>query len=137
MARAALPPPAALPEYLPARMLNEFVYCPRLTNGSRASSRTAPIRSTAGTGLERHDRREDKLPTAGDAEGIHARSVSLSSDAHGLVAKLDLIGNQRTLLQRNPTARHAGWVARAVGAAERDPERQRPASMRPVIFITG
>ena len=25
-----LPSPEALPDYLPARMVNEFVYCPRL-----------------------------------------------------------------------------------------------------------
>jgi hypothetical protein len=30
MARAALPSTLALPGYLPARMLNEFVYCRRL-----------------------------------------------------------------------------------------------------------
>ena len=29
-AKAALRKPVILPEYLPARMLNEFVYCPRL-----------------------------------------------------------------------------------------------------------
>lgn len=29
-AKAALRRPLELPEYLPARMLNEFVYCPRL-----------------------------------------------------------------------------------------------------------
>jgi CRISPR-associated protein Cas1 len=29
-AKAALPTRLELPDYLPARMLNEFVYCPRL-----------------------------------------------------------------------------------------------------------
>ena len=30
VARARLTDPVRLPDYLPARMLNEFVYCPRL-----------------------------------------------------------------------------------------------------------
>lgn len=94
-AKATLRRPVQLPEYLPARMLNEFVYCPRLffyewVDGVfRHSSDTVD-------GAQRHERadeREDELPPheALEGETFKARAVMLSSDTHGLIAKLDLI----------------------------------------------
>lgn len=93
MARASLPAPGALPDYLPARMLNEFVYCPRLFFYEWVEGLFAHSADTLDGAYrhERHDDREDPLPPADDAECIHARSVTLSSDSHGLIAKLDLI----------------------------------------------
>ncbi len=94
MARAALPAPARLPDYLPARMLNEFVYCPRLffyewVEGLFAHSADTLDGAHRHT---RHDRKEDELSAPNDdADRIHARSVTLSSEVHGLIAKLDLI----------------------------------------------
>jgi CRISPR-associated protein Cas1 len=53
-------------------------------------------------GAQRHekiDRRQDALAPAGDTppeERVHARSVSLSSDAHGLIATIDLVEGSGT-----------------------------------------
>ncbi len=88
--------PAAVPDYLPARMLNEFVYCPRLFFYEWVESVFAHSADTL-EGAFRHektDRRADELapPTQlSDEEKIHSRSVMLSSDTHGLIAKIDLV----------------------------------------------
>ncbi len=100
MARASLAKPLVLPEYLPARMLNEFVYCPRLFFYEWVEGLFAHNADTLDGAHrhERHDRREDELPSPDEAERIHARSVSLSSDAYGLIAKLDLIEGDGTIV---------------------------------------
>ncbi|MEX1128056.1 MAG: CRISPR-associated endonuclease Cas1 [Vicinamibacterales bacterium] len=93
MARATLPAALALPDYLPARMLNEFVYCRRLFFYEWVEGLFAHSADTL-DGAHRHaqhDRKEHELLPPEDAERIHARSVTLSSDTHGLIAKLDLI----------------------------------------------
>lgn len=86
-----------LPEYLPARMLNEFVYCPRLYYYEWVEGQFAHNRETT-EGALRHaklDAKEDALPAADEAaesqQQIHSRSVTLSSETYGLIAKLDLI----------------------------------------------
>jgi CRISPR-associated protein Cas1 len=96
--RERQPPHRALPavevrEYLPARMLNDFVYCPRLffyqwVEGVFADS--------AGARLLRHEKVEgtgEALPPAGEArdEPIHSRTVSLASDTYKLVARIDMV----------------------------------------------
>ena len=94
MAKAALPRIAAAPDYLPARMLNEFVYCPRLFFYEWVEGLFAHSADTLDGAFrhERHDRREDDLPaTLDENDRIHARSITLSSDAHGLIARLDLV----------------------------------------------
>ena len=93
MARASLPLAASLPDYLPARMLNEYVYCPRLYFYEWVDGLFAHSADTLDGAHrhERHDRKEDALPAVEEAERIHARSVTLASDTHGLIAKLDLI----------------------------------------------
>ncbi len=93
MARATLPPRVAVPDYLPARMLNEFVYCRRLFFYEWVDGLFAHSADTLDGEHrhQRHDRKEDELLPPVDAERIHARSVTLSSDTHGLIAKLDLI----------------------------------------------
>lgn len=84
------------PDYLPARMLNEFVYCPRLFYYMWVENVFAHNRETIEGGL-RHSSLDDKEDGLIPAEElteehkIHARSVQLSSDAHGLIAKMDLI----------------------------------------------
>jgi CRISPR-associated protein Cas1 len=86
----------ASPDYLPARMLNEFVYCPRLFYYEWVEGAFAHNRETV-EGALRHtklDSGKGELAPADDlpAEAsIHSRSVTLSSDAYGLIAKLDLI----------------------------------------------
>jgi CRISP-associated protein Cas1 len=87
-----------LPDYLPARMVNEFVYCPRLffyewvdgvfresvdtVEGKFQQKRVdAPgARGKAG-----------ELPKAEEMAEIQSRSVTLSSETHRVIAKMDLV----------------------------------------------
>jgi len=91
----APPLPADLP-LLPARMLNEFVYCPRLAYLEWVQGEWADSADTA-EGTIRH-RRVDKasgaLPEADDLaddDRIHARSLTVASERLGLIARIDLI----------------------------------------------
>jgi CRISPR-associated endonuclease Cas1/CRISPR-associated protein Cas4 len=93
-----LPPPALRPDqpYVPARMVNEFQYCPRLAYLEWVQGEWAESADTVeGRGIHRRvDSAAGELPAAeaiGADEVINARSVSLSSDRLGLIAKLDLI----------------------------------------------
>ncbi len=93
-----------LPEYLPARMLNEFVYCPRLFFYEHVEGVFAHNRETV-EGTIRHaklDGKQDDLPSGDElqasGEAIHSRSVTLSSDTHGLIAKMDLIEGEAGLV---------------------------------------
>jgi CRISP-associated protein Cas1 len=93
-----LPPPPLKDDqpYVPARMVNEFQYCPRLAYLEWVQGEWAESADTIeGRGVRRRvDRGPGELPEAdaiGDNERVHARSVTLSSDRLGLVAKLDLI----------------------------------------------
>ncbi|HET9049864.1 MAG TPA: CRISPR-associated endonuclease Cas1 [Chiayiivirga sp.] len=82
---------------IPVRMLNEHVYCPRLAYLEWVQGEWADSADTV-EGRHAH-RRVDKpagaLPDAEQAEeeklDIHARSITLSSNTLGLIAKLDLI----------------------------------------------
>jgi CRISP-associated protein Cas1 len=82
------------PDYLPARMVNEFVYCPRLFFYEWVEG---VFRESADTleGSAQHkrvDARPTQLPEAKDGdEKIHARSVTLSSERLRVIAKLDLV----------------------------------------------
>ncbi len=86
-----------LPEHLPARMLNEFVYCPRVFFLEWVEGLFAHSADTI-EGALRHqklERRADPLPGPDDApEKIHARSVHLASDTHKIVAVIDLVEGQ-------------------------------------------
>lgn len=90
------------PDYLPARMLNEFVYCPRLFYYEWVEGVFVDNRETV-EGSLRHakmDAKGDALPAAEEAaasgETIHSRSVTLSSETYRLIAKLDLIEGKGT-----------------------------------------
>ena len=94
-ARATLRRSLLVPEYLPARMLNEFVYCPRLFFYEWVEG---VFRESGDTveGELRHEKvrgRAEALPSAAQSgeEKIHARSVTLSSERLRLIATLDLI----------------------------------------------
>jgi CRISPR-associated protein Cas1 len=94
MARAGLRQPLSSPDYLPARMLNEFVYCPRLFFYEWVEAVFAHSADTIDGAQrhERHDSRESELPAdleTGDR--IHARSVMLSSETHHIIARMDLV----------------------------------------------
>lgn len=94
-AKATLRRAIEVPDYLPARMLNEFVYCPRLffyewvEGVFRHSSDTVD-------GAQKHekgDMKEDELPPPEDLTDVafRARGVTLSSETYRIIAKLDLI----------------------------------------------
>lgn len=84
---------------IPARMLNEFVYCPRLGYLMWVQGEFAHSADTL-DGVNKHrrvDKRGGLLPeTPEENEPIQARSVSLSSETLGLTAKIDIVeGNAR------------------------------------------
>jgi CRISPR-associated protein Cas1 len=82
---------------IPVRMLNEHVYCPRLAYLEWVQGEWADSADTV-EGRHRHkrvDKPSGDLPDADKAReeriDIHARSITLSSNTLGLIAKLDLI----------------------------------------------
>ena len=84
-----------LPDYLPARMVNEFVYCPRLFFYEWVDG---VFRESVDTveGKFQHQRVDAKAtelpkPEEMAAEKIHSRSVTLSSEKHRVIAKIDLV----------------------------------------------
>lgn len=88
-----------VPELVPARMLNEFAYCPRL---ACLEWRQGDFADSADTVEGRfHHRRVDQesgeLPAPEEisadslSEKIHARSIHLSGPAVGLIARIDLV----------------------------------------------
>lgn len=90
------PPATADTPLVPVRMVNEWVYCPRLAflewvdgewadSGDTEEGRRAHVRIDAGGG---------KLPAAeatDDKPDFAARSVTLASDRLGIIARMDLI----------------------------------------------
>lgn len=84
-----------LADYLPARMVNEFVYCPRLFYYEWVEGLFRPNADTEEGKVQhrRVDRQGGELPTADELgeEKIHSRSVMLASDRHRLIARMDLL----------------------------------------------
>ena len=97
---------------IPARMLNEFVYCPRLfyyehvegvfvESADTVRGETIHQRVDKGSGAmpsakkaasaPSSDETEENAPPADEGEEIHSRSVTLGSDRLGVVAKMDLV----------------------------------------------
>lgn len=92
---------------LPARMINEYCYCPRLAYLMWVQGEWDDSGDTVeGRHVHRRvDKPGGKLPPAdalgeeaggGEMEKLHARSITLSSNRLGLIAKLDLIEGQGT-----------------------------------------
>lgn len=85
---------ASVPEYLPARMLNEYVYCPRLFFYEWV---IGVFQENADTleGKSQHKRVDavaSPLPSADELDDtMRSRSVSMSSDRYGVIARMDLI----------------------------------------------
>ena len=92
-----LPTPAVereLPEYLPARMVNEFAYCPRLFFYEWVEGLFQESVDTIEGAIQhgRVDAKTSSLPGPGEVpESIHARSVTLSSERLRVIAKMDLV----------------------------------------------
>lgn len=84
---------------IPVRMVNEFVYCPRLAYLEWVQGEFAHNAYTV-EGAVRHkavDKPGGTLPEQpDDDERIHARSVALSSIRLGITAKLDLVEGDGT-----------------------------------------
>lgn len=86
----------SVPDLVPVRMLNEFAYCPRLfflewVQGEWADNALTLDGSDA---HRRVDRAGGELPEPGEleeGESYEARSLELSSDKLGLIAKIDLV----------------------------------------------
>jgi CRISPR-associated endonuclease Cas1/CRISPR-associated protein Cas4 len=81
---------------LPARMLNEYQYCPRLAYLEWVQGEWADSADTVeGRHVHRRvDRPSGDLPPPEPEEAevrIHARSITLSSNRLGLIAKIDLV----------------------------------------------
>jgi len=111
--------PRKPPEPIPARMLNEFVYCPRLfyyehvegvfvENADTVRGAAIHRRVDSGKGdlppaAGKPGRPEATDPASGDrtsaveGEVIHSRSVTLGSERLGVIAKLDLVEVRGTL----------------------------------------
>jgi CRISPR-associated protein Cas1 len=83
-----------LPDYLPARMVNEFAYCPRLFFYEWVEGLFAESVDTVEGAIQhgRVDAKTTALPDATDLpESIHSRSVQLSSERLHVIAKMDLV----------------------------------------------
>ena len=90
----AAPERRALPDYLSARRINEYAYCPRLFYFEQVEGVFVHNEHTA-AGAAEHKRvdKEGGSAPAPDTETeapVVVRSISLSSDSHRVLAKLDL-----------------------------------------------
>lgn len=113
---------SAVPELVPARMVNEFSYCPRLFFLEWVQARFEDNADTAhGRYVHRSvDRPSGPAPLPADGELRVARSLELSSPSLGLIAKVDIVeGSDGTV---SPVERKRG---RPPDNAERswEPER--------------
>ncbi len=95
--------PKSVSELVPARMLNEFAYCPRLCYLEWVQGEFAHSEDTLDGRFQhrRVDRESGNLsgPDSADDSVIHARSVLLSDEELGAIARIDLVeaqGNRAT-----------------------------------------
>lgn len=90
-------PCAGVPPLLPARIVNEYVYCPRLAYLEWAQGEWADSADTIdGRHVHRRvDRRGGRIDLPSEQEKpdapVHARSVELGSERLGLIARIDLV----------------------------------------------
>lgn len=83
-----------IPDYLPARMLNEFAYCPRLAYLEWVQAEFVDNAFTEDGRFQhrRVDDRQEGLPAPVEDEAVRvARSVTLSSPVLGIIARIDLV----------------------------------------------
>jgi CRISPR-associated protein Cas1 len=111
-----------VPELVPARMLNEYAYCPRLFFLEWVDQLWASSSDTAEG--DRQHRRVDAgggsapLPSEGQVKA--ARSVELSSERLGIIAQIDLLEGQNGTVvpvdtkKGRPTRDGGPWQADAV-----------------------
>ena len=102
-------PNSQIPDLVPARMLNEYAYCPRLAYLEWVQGEFADSVDTVEGRFQhrRVDSPSGKLPVPSDdntddsvkgdgaaPEAIHARSVTVSDNILGAIARIDLIEGQ-------------------------------------------
>ncbi len=83
-----------LPDYLPARMVNEYAYCPRLFFYEWVEGLFEESVDTVEGAIQhaRVDAKATELPKAEELpQNIHSRSVTLSSERLRVIAKMDLV----------------------------------------------
>jgi len=108
---------------IPVRMVNEYVYCPRLAYLEWVQGEFAHSPDTVDGAINRKrvDQKSGNLPEQPEvAEKVHTRSVALSSMRLGITAKLDLVegeGNNVTPVDDKRGSRPH------VAAGVYDPER--------------
>ncbi len=89
------PSSKAVPELVPARMLNEFVYCPRLAYLEWVGQGFADNADTVeGRFVHRRVDTERGTPPAPGGDWPASTSVTLGSERLGLIAKIDLIESE-------------------------------------------
>ena len=112
---------------LPARMINEYQYCPRLAYLEWVQGEWSDSADTV-QGRHAHrrvDQRGGDLPKSSNSETtdetVHARSLTLSSNRLGLIAKMDLVegqGNQVTPVDykrgKRPHVAHGAYAPERV-----------------------
>lgn len=111
--------PAISPEQFPARMINEFSYCPRLFYLEYVQQEWDHSADTLeGKFVHRRvDAQSGSAPAAGELEDsvrIHARSIDVGSEKLGAIARIDLLEGEN------------GWVTPVDykrGSAPDTPER--------------
>jgi CRISP-associated protein Cas1 len=91
-----IPPREAgnLPDYLPARMVNEFVYCPRLFFYEWVEGLFQESADTVEGSVQhaRIDKESKGLPSADELpDDLRTQAVTLSSERHRVIAKIDLL----------------------------------------------
>lgn len=97
-----------VPDLVPARMVNEFSYCPRLFFLEWVQARFEDNADTAaGRYVHRYvDRPAGPAPLPGEGEFGRVRSLQLSSPSLGLVARLDVVEGRDGAVQ--PVERKRG-----------------------------
>lgn len=83
-----------LPDLIPARMINEYTYCPRLCYLEWVQGQFVESADTLAGSYQHRRVEEEKGEIPEDREDqsiIHARSVLLSSTEHRLIARIDLL----------------------------------------------
>ena len=111
---------------IPARMLNEFAYCPRLFYLEHVQREWAHSADTLDGRLthRRVDREEGRAPAAEDAGEqvkLHSRSVLIGSEALGATARIDLIEMEEGRV--SPVDYKRGKPPEGVAEGAYEPER--------------
>ena len=107
MPQKTLPANSSEPPLIPARMLNEFVYCPRLAYLMWVQSEWADNADTVdGRRVhQRVDKRSNPLPSPDNTDAdcssetkIVSQSIMLSSEKLGVIAKIDIAETKRGIV---------------------------------------